>query len=162
SAFRRSSSASCSRVRPDIRDPQQSGHNRPGMLRARRLTAFLLISLVAPATRLSAAPAFDPALPFRALLPRHFTIYFHHGEDRRAARLATIAEDTWTALRRPLGVMPPRRTHVVLVDQSELANGFATPLPYDTVVVTAAWPPGVDFIGETDDWLRLVFTHEFT
>jgi hypothetical protein len=43
----------------------------------------------------------------------------------------------------------------VLADQAELANGYATPLPYDTVVVTAAWPPGVDFIGDTDDWMRL-------
>jgi hypothetical protein len=30
------------------------------------------------------------------------------------------------------------------------------------IFVTAAAPPGSDFIGRTDDWLRLVFTHEFT
>src|SRR6185503_7788687 len=57
---------------------------------------------------------------------------------------------------------PPALTHVVLVDQTELANGSASPLPYDTIVVTAAWPAGSDFIGNTDDWLRLVFTHEYT
>ena len=51
---------------------------------------------------------------------------------------------------------------VVLVDQSEDANGYATPLPRDTVVISAAWPEGVDFIGDVDDWLRMVFTHEFT
>src|SRR5262249_31170700 len=53
-------------------------------------------------------------------------------------------------------------THVVLGEQSEGGEGYATPLPYNTIVVTAAWPAGSDFIGNTDDWLRLVFTHEFT
>ena len=59
-------------------------------------------------------------------------------------------------------ITPPPLTHVVLVDQTELANGSAFPLPYNTIIVTATWPFGSDFIGLTDDWLRLVFTHEFT
>ena len=97
------------------------------------------------------------------MLPtEHFIIYFHQGEEALARRLASIAEETWLALRKPLGMTPPRRTHVVLVDQTDLANGWATPLPYDTIMVTAAWPLGSEFTGNTDDWLRLVFTHEFT
>ena len=31
-------------------------------------------------------------------------------------------------------------TEVVLADQSELANGWATPIPYNVVFVTAAVP----------------------
>ena len=50
----------------------------------------------------------------------------------------------------------------MLVDQTELANGSAYPLPRDTIVVTAAWPAGSEFIGNADDWLRLVLTHELT
>ena len=105
---------------------------------------------------------FDPAYRFRTLSTEHFIVYFHQGEDRLAARLAAIAEETWQKLRVPLGQMPPALTHVVLVDQTELANGSATPLPYDTIVVTAVWPAGWEFTGNTDDWLRLAFTHEFT
>ena len=101
-------------------------------------------------------------LRFRTLSTAHFIIYYHQGEDRLAERLAPIAEDTWQKLRRPLGATPPARTHVVLVDETELANGSASPLPYNTIVMTAVWPAGSDFIGNTDDWLRLVFTHEFT
>jgi Tol biopolymer transport system component len=107
-----------------------------------------------------AASLFDPALRFRTLPTEHFVIYFHQGEDRLAERLAVIAEQTWQALRRPLGVAPPRRTHVVLADQTDLANGYATPLPYDTIVIYTVWPSGDAF--NFDDWLRLVFTHEFT
>jgi hypothetical protein len=87
-------------------------------------------------------------------------IYFHQGEDRLAQRLAVIAEETWRALQQPLAVAPPRRTHVVLADQTDLANGYATPLPYDTIVLYTVWPPGADF--NVEDWLRLVLTHEFT
>ncbi len=29
-------------------------------------------------------------------------------------------------------------------------------------MIAAAWPAGSEFIGNIDDWLRLVFTHEFT
>jgi Omp85 superfamily domain/WD40-like Beta Propeller Repeat len=132
------------------------------MSRARRLTALLLLSIVACSATPQAATLFDPALRFRMLPTDHFVIYFHQGEDRLAGRLALIAEDTWTTLRQSFDRTPPRKTHVVLVDQWEAANGYATPLPRDTVVISAAWPQGVDFIGDTDDWLRMVFTHEFT
>jgi hypothetical protein len=51
---------------------------------------------------------------------------------------------------------------VILVDQTDLANGWATPLPYNTIEITASPPRGESLIGNTDDWLRLVFTHEYT
>jgi len=78
---------------------------------------------------LDAASLVDPARHFKTLRTAHFIIYFHQGEDRSAASLAVIAEQTWTALRRPLGATPPKLTHVILADQTELSNGFATPRP---------------------------------
>jgi hypothetical protein len=110
-----------------------------------------------PAT---AASLFDPLLRFRVLSTEHFVIHFHQGEERLAQRLAVIAEDTWIALERPLGLAPPRKTRVVLADQTELFNGYATPVPYNTVVMYAVTPSGSS--SAFDDWLRLVFTHEFT
>jgi len=120
-------------------------------------TLALLAGLASPS---GAATLFDPALRFRALPTEHFDIYFHQGEDRLAQRLARIAEETWRALQRSLDVMPPRRTQVVLADQTELANGYATPLPYNTIVLYTVAPPGSSF--DFGDWLRLAFTHEFT
>jgi hypothetical protein len=108
------------------------------------------------------ATRFDPALRFRRIETAHFIIYFHQGQSGPARRLARIAEDTWQALRTALGPPVPARTHVVLADQSDSANGWATPLPYNTIVLSAAWPAGFESIGHSDDWLRLVFTHEFT
>jgi hypothetical protein len=130
-----------------------------------RLISTLLVSAalgVVHGASVQAASLFDPALRFRTIRTPHFLIYFHQGEDRLAGRLGVIAEEAWRALQQPLGVQPPPLTHVVLADQTEQANGSATPVPYDTIVINAAWPAGAEFIGNLDDWLRLVFTHEFT
>jgi hypothetical protein len=131
------------------------------MLRA-RARSILLALVVLWAADASGATLLDPALRFQVLTTAHFTIYFHQGEDALARRLAGIAEEIWMRMPGQLGLTPPRHTHVLLVDQTDLANGWATPLPYNTILVTAAAPAGVDQIGRVEDWLELVFTHEFT
>jgi hypothetical protein len=146
------------RVNPGARTTRD---NRSGVARALTAAVALLLAGVGSGTARGAS-SFDPALRFRMLPTEHFVIYYHQGEDALGRRLASIAEETWRALQQPLGVAPPRRTHVVLADQTELANGYATPVPYNTIVIYAAWPAGTDFIGDLDDWLRLAFTHEFT
>lgn len=136
------------------------GHN------ARLVLAFVVsivfFVVINAATAARAATLFDPALRFRTIATDHFVISFHQGETELAARLAVIAENTWRALQRPLGITPPKRTHVVLADQTDFTNGYATPVPYDTIVIFAASPAGSEFVGNADDWLRVVFTHEFT
>ncbi len=132
------------------------------MWRARallRLTSLLVV--LASAAPLAAASRFDPGLRFRSIATEHFVIYFHRGEERLAARLARIAEDVRGRLALTLGVPRQRRTHVVLADQSELANGWATPLPYNTIAIYPASPSGSELIGNADDWLQLVFAHEY-
>lgn len=124
------------------------------------LTAWLIVSVAAPLVH--AASVVDPSLRFRRLTTSHFVIYFHRGEDALADRLAVIAEGVYAEMSTRFGWVLPARTHVILADQSDAANGWATPVPYNTIMVTAAWPSGADFIGHTDDWLRLVFAHEFT
>ncbi len=111
--------------------------------------------------RADAASTFDPAYRFRTLRTEHFIIHFHQGEDRLAERLAVVAEETWRALERPLGTPPPRQTHVVIVDQSDLFGGYVSLFPRNAIVISAAWPAGSDYL-KTVDWLRLVFTHELT
>jgi WD40-like Beta Propeller Repeat len=135
------------------------------MSSAQRLTITLLASsvvLLAAGSKAYGAAIVDPAYRFRTIQTDHFVIYFHQKEERLAERLSTLAEEVWRNIETRFGLSMPQKTHVVLVDQTELANGLATPLPYNTIVITAAWPGGSEFIGKTDDWLRLVFTHEFT
>jgi len=125
------------------------------------LTAICSAVLVLAAIEAPAAGRYDPRLRFRVLRTAHFTIYFHQGEDTLARRLAAIAEHVRTELAARTGLDAPRHTHVVLVDQSDIANGWSTPVPYNLIEVAAIPPPPSSFLGHHDDWLRIVFAHEY-
>ena len=78
-----------------------------------------------------------------------------------ARRLAGIVERVRAKFEPVFGV-PRGRVQVILVDQTDLSNGWATPLPYDAIEITAVPPSAESIIGNTTDWLELVFTHEYT
>ncbi len=126
------------------------------------LPACLLAAILVAGEAADAATRYDPSLRFRVLRTAHFVIYFHQGEDRLARRLASIAETTRTRLSERFGLPAPARTHVVLVDQTDNSNGWATPVPYDTIEITAAPPLPESWLGNSDDWLELAFAHEYT
>lgn len=128
---------------------------RTGALAGIACALLLLASSAAGATR------YDPRLRFRTITSERFDIHFHQGLEDQARRLAGIAEEVAARLDRTLG-RPAGRVQVILVDQSDLANGWATPLPYNVMEIAAASPPGESLIGNVEDWLRLVFTHEYT
>ena len=113
------------------------------------------------ATTASAAGRYDPRLRFRTIRTPHFDIHAHQGEEAMARRLAAIAERVRVKFQPDLGV-PRGRVQIILVDQTDVSNGWATPLPYDTIEITAVPPASESLIGNTTDWLELVFTHEYT
>jgi hypothetical protein len=125
----------------------------------RVLAAVLFVAAVCQSAQ--AANRYDPRWRFRTIATPRFNIYFHQGEDALARRLAAIAEDVADRLKGDIGTANGR-VHVVLVDQTDLSNGWAIPAPYNLIEITAAAPPGASAIGNTDDWLRLVFSHEYT
>ena len=128
--------------------------------RGRRLAALLalVVFMAAPAL---ASSRYDPRLRFRTIATPRFDIHFHQGEEAAARRLAAIAEAVAARLDLTLGPASGR-VHVVLVNQEDLPNGWATPVPYNLIEISAAGPGGESSLGNTDDWLRLVFTHEYT
>jgi hypothetical protein len=124
--------------------------------------AWLLAMLSLVGAPVHAAGLLDPLLRFQRIRTAHFVIYFHQGEEPLARRLASLVEDVRAQAASALHSPAPDLTHVILADQAEVANGWATPLPRNTVFLNAAAPAGNDLIGRTDNWLRLVFTHEYT
>jgi hypothetical protein len=125
------------------------------------LLGLTLAAVVVSAGIATASDRYDPRLHFRTLTTRSFEIHFHQGEDALAKRLATLAEQVATELEPAFG-RPAGRVHVILVDQHDLSNGWATPFPFDVIEILATPPRGASIIGNTSDWLRLVFTHEYT
>ena len=132
------------------------------MSRHRRvLAAACALACFVSAAATEAAGRYHPRLRFRELRTPHFTIYYHQGEARLAARLAAIAEEVRGELSRRTALDAPAHVHVVLVDQSDVANGWSTPVPYDLIEIAAIPPEPSSFLGNDADWLRTVFAHEY-
>jgi len=130
----------------------------------RGAAAVLVVALAASTLLLvprRAAAQYQPHLAFRVLATPHFRVYYHQGEEPLARRLAAIAESVRETLPSDVRLAAPPLTHVVLSNQDDEANGWATPVPYCVVGVNAAWPELSSFVGNSDDWLRLVFVHEY-
>ena len=133
-----------------------------GVVRCRTLLAVAVLAVGALFLSSGRAAAqYQPHLKFRVLATGHFRIYYHQGQEPLARRLAGIAESVRSTLPSRVRLTAPRLTHVVLANQDDDANGFATPVPYCTIRVNAIWPALADSIGNTDDWLRLALVHEY-
>jgi Tol biopolymer transport system component len=126
---------------------------------------FLLVCLAA--LLFSASPAFakfDPAFTWTTLETQHFLIHYHQAGEEIAKRAAQIAEDVHARLTPRIQWEPKEKTHLVLVDAMDEANGMASPIPYNQIILLLTQPVGEPGFGTTpyDDWLRLVITHEYT
>lgn len=113
-----------------------------------------------------AARAADAQLPpnehWRTIRTQHFRVHFTPGVEEDARRAAVNAERAYTELSTEL--VPPRGTiDLVVSDNVDYVNGYATPFPSNRIVVYAH-PPTDDASGlrNYDDWNALVVTHELT
>lgn len=120
-----------------------------------RLAAALL--LCAAAAR--AWP--DPRTEWLTLDTPHFEVHFHQGEYRLAARMARLAEEAHRRLSPVLDHRPRERTQLVVADDTDFANGSATPLLYGVVRANAAPPDVRSTLADFDDWAWQLLAHEY-
>ncbi len=104
---------------------------------------------------------YDPAWTWRTVTTPHFRIHYHDGLEAAATDLARLAEEVHGPMTEVLGWTPRERTEVTLVDQTDLANGYATVLPYNQIVLYAARPELFQSIGDYGGWLKTLFVHEY-
>ncbi|MDQ2070062.1 hypothetical protein [Natronospira bacteriovora] len=123
----------------------------------KKCLALLCLLWMAPAMAVV-----DPFLDWRSLDSEHFTIHFPAELEDDARRALWIAEDVHERLSQSFNWTPRRQTQVVLTDQFDLSNGFASPLPYNFIYLFLTPPDGLGSLGDYDDWLELLITHEYT
>jgi WD40-like Beta Propeller Repeat/Omp85 superfamily domain len=113
---------------------------------------------------LCAAPAlaYDPRYVWLTIDTPHFEIHFHQGEFALAAKVARIAENAHARLSPLFDHVPSERTQIVLTDDTDFANGSATPLFYGLVHGFAATPDPRSTISDFDDWVAELIEHEYT
>ena len=124
---------------------------------ARWIKALGLLALMP----LLMAASYDPSLHWSTLFTPHFAIHYHNGLAPMAHRLAGIAEDSRGRLVDYFQWQPEDRVDVVLTDHTDQANGAATIMPFDRIIIHSAPPYALAGLEDYDDWLRLVFVHEY-
>ncbi|MFW5862086.1 MAG: DPP IV N-terminal domain-containing protein [Spirochaetota bacterium] len=122
---------------------------------------FFLIMIYIPCSGFGAF-MFHPELDWKSIKTEHFWIHYHQGLEEHARRLVPVAEDLHTRLVRATGWEPFWRTDVVLVDNTDMPNGFTIPVPYNRVQLYIVRPGPDSSLGDYDDWVKLVFTHEYS
>ncbi|HET7754422.1 MAG TPA: BamA/TamA family outer membrane protein [Anaeromyxobacteraceae bacterium] len=130
-----------------------------GPLHVLRALAIAL-ALAAP-WRSALAQRHDPALRWRTVETPHFRVHFHEGLEDLARRAAMECESARARIAPVLGVVEGI-TDVVLSDETDDANGFATVVPYRAMHLFAVPPPSLSELNDHRDWLRTLVTHEYT
>ena len=120
--------------------------------------ALLLAALIACLPR--EARAGDPYLRWYTVETPHFRVHFHGGLEDAAQRTANLAEDAHARMVPQLGWKPPEVIHIVLTDTSDSANGSAQVLPRNVIRMYMAAPGDMHVLGDYDDWLLHLLTHE--
>jgi hypothetical protein len=102
----------------------------------------------------------DPALRWRTLQTEHFLIHFGQANRSQARTVAGVAERVYARTTALLDWQPRQRTHVVLLDSADFANGYASPIPFNFAGIFLS-PPDEGELLQNRDWLELVLSHEF-
>jgi hypothetical protein len=98
---------------------------------------------------------------WRTIETRHFRIHFTPPLEELARRTAPNAERAFELLSREL-VAPHGKVDLVVADNVDYTNGYATPFPSNRIVIFAHPPVDEISLRNYADWSRLVVTHELT
>lgn len=101
----------------------------------------------------------DPRLDWRTLETEHFAVHFASRHRAQARAVAGTAERLLPAVTGLLRWQPAGRTHIVVLDSADFANGLASPVPFNYAMVFLS-PPDEGELLQNRAWLDLVLTHE--
>lgn len=104
----------------------------------------------------------DPALDWRTVESKHFRVHHPNTLAPLAERVILICESIHDPLTDELAHTPRTKTEIVITDDVDSSNGSATALPFNTVRLYATAPEDLSVLGDNDDWLLDLITHEYT
>ncbi|MDE2370635.1 MAG: hypothetical protein KGN16_16820 [Burkholderiales bacterium] len=126
--------------------------------RAAGVAALLLACALPPA---AAQVMADPWQSWASADSAHFRVHYRSALRAQAEAVAGAAERVWPLVTARLQWQPAARTEIVVYTEADLANGNATPLPYNQIGVYLA-PPDDGELLDDSAWLDLLLRHEFT
>ncbi|HVW24778.1 MAG TPA: hypothetical protein VHC69_05380 [Polyangiaceae bacterium] len=116
----------------------------------------------AAALLVAGAASADQYLRWYTVETPHFRVHYHGGLEATAQRTASLAEAIRDRLAREMGKPPEEIVHIQLEDTSDFANGSANAGPYDLIHLFITAPADMSSLGDYDDWMTTLVTHELT
>ena len=131
---------------------------------ARRIRNVSYAAAAIVAIAFSFTPAGAQLVPkgqWHTIETAHFRVHYSTGLESEARRGAVNAERAWAELSTELKA-PRGKVDLVVADNVDYVNGYATPIPNNRIVIYAHPPIDTPELRNYDDWSRLVITHELT
>ena len=126
---------------------------------------FLALWLAVASTASLASLSVDWALPdapWQTLESEHFRVYYRPAHRPQAERAARQAEQVHRRLSKTYSWTPSDKTDLVIVDNFDLSNGWASVWPSNHIRIYLSAPDDLNTLENYDDWLDLLITHEYT
>lgn len=120
------------------------------------VAAIAILALFPPATAIA---QLSPADRWYTLETNHFRVHFTKPLEAEARRGAVNAERAFAQLATEL-VPPPGKVDLVIADNVDYVNGYASTFPSNRIVIFVNPPIDVTELRNYDDWSALVITHE--
>lgn len=133
------------------------------MHRWKLLLPILLLGCFGVLLAHNASAAIVPgSLKYQTIHTKHFRLHFPNDYDEIGQKVAGLLEEMHGLLGQEFNVYPKGKVEVVLTDQYDVANGFATVIPYNLMILRIVPPAADSSLAYYDDWLRLLVAHEYT
>jgi len=124
----------------------------------RLITLIILLSAEAAL----AFEHFKPNREWQTLESKHAIVNYPKDLSEAAHYSITSADKIIPQLSDFLAWVPEQKVQLVLSDQHDFANGYATPIPYNRSVLFVTLPSGVSELQDYGEWLDILILHELT
>jgi hypothetical protein len=104
----------------------------------------------------------DPDLVWKTIETEHFVVHYYEPLLAVARRVAAAAERSHQVLVPIFDHEPSEKTQIVITDDTDGANGFASVIPRNRIGVFATAPSSLSSLNDHDDWLYALVAHEYT
>jgi Tol biopolymer transport system component len=138
--------------------------NKTFSLRLKSIVLALGIFIFAPLAQAGIGDelGLSPFHDWQQIETEHFRVVFPKELSSRGERVAQLYEEAHRDLKGELRWEPWWRVNVVIVDNTDAANGMTTPISRFGMLLYVTSPDAFSSIDLYDDWLKLLIYHEYT
>jgi hypothetical protein len=123
--------------------------------------AFLLLSLCLLINEKLYSQEVPPSLEFLTLETAHFFVITNKNQIEVGTFVASKLEKAYKSLD-PFFSQKPKKTTVIINDKTDIANGFATRIPYPYIMIYPVLPTSNESLADYGDWAYELLLHEYT